>query len=67
MLTQTYLQAEAIIDGTERAFNDLFGGHFDRGSPNEVELWPLVASNSKETEAMVKGLERAHSMQPYHR
>ena len=53
-------QAEAIIDGADRAFGDISGGQFDRKVSNDIGLWLLVATNREETEAMVEGLERAH-------
>lgn len=52
-------EADAIINGAERAFSGYFGSHFNMDS-NDLGLWPLAASNRKEAEAMVEGLERAH-------
>lgn len=53
-------EAEAIINGTDRAFSGYFGSHFDKEVSEELELWPLAASSREDAEAMVKGLERAH-------
>lgn len=55
-----FSQAEAIINGTDRALCDYFGSHFDKETEDELGLWPLLASNREEAEAMVEGLERAH-------
>ena len=59
-------EAEAIINGTDRAFNGHFGSHFDMDS-NDLGLWPLAASNREEAKAMVEGLERAHGKSSCHR
>lgn len=53
-------EAEAIINGTDRAFNSNFGSHFDEEVTEDSGLWPLAASNREEAEAMVEGLERAY-------
>lgn len=53
-------EAEAIINGTDRAFGKYFGSHFDKEVSDDLGLWPLAASNREEAEAMVEGLERAH-------
>lgn len=54
-----FLQAEAIINGANRAFSDNIGSHFDRETSDDACILPLGASNREEAEAMVKGLERA--------
>lgn len=61
------IEAEAIINGTDRAFGGHFGSHFDKEVSNDLELWPLAASNREEAEAMVEGLERAYGSGPCHR
>ena len=53
-------EAEAIVNGTDCAFSDYLGSHFDKEVSNELGLWPLAASNSEEAKAMVEGLERAY-------
>ncbi|CAF9917932.1 hypothetical protein IMSHALPRED_003786 [Imshaugia aleurites] len=53
-------EAEAIIDGTGRAFSGYFGSHFDKEVSNDLGLWPLAASNGEEAKAVVEGLVRAH-------
>ena len=53
-------EAEAIINGTDRAFGGYFGSHFDKEVSKDLGLWPLTASNREEAQAMVEGLERAH-------
>ena len=53
-------EAEAIINGTDRAFGGHFGSHFEEDVSDDLGLWPLAASNREEAEAMVEGLERAH-------
>lgn len=58
-LYQRGIEAKAIINGIDRAFNGHFGSHFDMDS-NDLGLWPLAASNQEEARAMVEGLERAH-------
>lgn len=54
------IEAEAIINGTDRALGGHFGSHFDKEVSNDLGLWPLAASNREEAEAMVEGLERAY-------
>lgn len=54
------MEAEAITNGTDRAFSDYFGSYFDEEVSDDFGLWPLAASNREEAEAMVEGLERAH-------
>ena len=53
-------EAETIINATDPAASRYFGSHFNEEAINDVELWPLAASNREEAEAMVEGLERAH-------
>lgn len=53
-------EADAIINGTDRAFSGYFGSHFEEDVSDDLGLWPLAASNREEAEAMAEGLERAH-------
>ena len=67
MLTPNSAQAGAIINGADPAFNVYLGSHFDQETSNDMGFWPFAASNRKEAEAMVEGLERAHGNSPCNR
>lgn len=53
------LQAEAIINGADRAFSDSSGNNFDGETFNDTCNSPFRASNLEEAKAMVEALERA--------
>lgn len=59
-------EAKGKTHGSDRAFSGHFGGHFGKENLDDFELWSLTASNRKEAEAMVEGLERAYGKEDCH-
>lgn len=55
-------EAEAIINGTDRAFSGNFGCQFSEMAADDLGSWPLTASNREEAAAMLRGLERAQGL-----